>query len=64
MFYFFEKKSGNPFVVPPENFLSPPWGQKLYFNLNTVYVIQNDRTGNTNSMQKSEIKNMLMGPRN
>ena len=51
-------------VVPPENFPSPPWGQKLNFNLNKVYGIQNYPTGNTNSMQMSEIKNMLMGPRN
>ena len=39
-------------VVPPENFLFPPWGQKLNFNLYKVYGIQNDKTGHQKIDQK------------
>ena len=55
---------GTPLFTPLESFSSKGGGQNIFFNLNMVYGIQNDRTDQTKTMQKEKKKNMLMGPRN
>ena len=55
---------GTPLFTPLENCSSKEGGQNIFFNLNMVYGIQNDRTDQTKTMQKEKKKNMLMGPRN
>ena len=55
---------GTPLFTPLESCSSKGGGQNIFFNLNMVYGIQNDRTDQTKTMQKEKKKNMLMGPRN